>query len=161
MRLKLSLILSCILTTTIVCTHSLTARADDSYQTREAAIDRQADWFLYNVNPKLQGRKLRSNDAQYIKEWNAIRKAVAREMKSTISSCGGAQYWELVEYDWLYGSSDLAERHVSSSFDRIANAIFYSRHPKLAGTQISSSNSALAREWSHIRRSIITEQPCS
>jgi hypothetical protein len=161
MQLKSSLIMACILTTTIVCTNSLTARADDSHQTREAAIDRQTDWFLYKVNPELQHRKLRSQDFQYIKEWNAIRKAVAREMKSTVSSCGGDQYWELFEYDWLYGSSDPSQRHVSPSFDRIADAIFYSRHPKLAGTQISASNSALAREWSHIRRSIITEQPCS
>jgi hypothetical protein len=164
MKLKLSAIrpvamVTGLLSATIVCTYPLTASADQSNQTREEAIDRQTDWFLHQVNPELQGRKLRSNDYGYIRQWKMIRAAVAQEMKPTISSCGGDQYWELFDYDGINGLP--SGRRGSRSFDRIADAIFYSRHPELAGTPISASNSALAREWSAIRRAIMVEQPCS
>ncbi|MBD2372744.1 MULTISPECIES: hypothetical protein [Leptolyngbya] len=128
-------------------------------QTREGAIDWQTDLFLHKVNPELNGRKLRLSDTSYIREWNAIRQAVNQEMKPNITECAGDQYWELYSYDGINGLP--SGRRPASSFDRIADAIFYSRHPELAGRSLSSSNSALAREWSQIRQAIMIEQPCS
>ncbi|HEY9597902.1 MAG TPA: hypothetical protein V6D33_09550 [Cyanophyceae cyanobacterium] len=159
MRPKLLLVtMTGVLTTAIICSSTLTANAA---QTREEAINAQTDMFFYTVNPQLNERKLRSDDYGYIREWNAIRKAVEQEMKPTASECDG-QYWELYDYDWNYGLNvPNGSPHVSRSFDRIADAIFYSRHPELAGRPLSSSNSKLAREWNQIRRAIIVEQPCS
>jgi hypothetical protein len=147
-----------ILTTTVICGSTLTANAY-TVPTREAAIDGQADLFLDKVNPELNGRKLRSDDYGYIKEWKAIRKAVEQEMKPAVSECAGDQMWELRSYDGINGLP--SGRRGSPTFDRIADAIFYSRHPELAGAAISSSDSALAREWSRIRQAIMIEQPCS
>jgi hypothetical protein len=127
--------------------------------TREAAIDWQTDLFLHKVNPELDGRKLQSDETNYIREWNAIRQAVDQEMKPNVSECAGDQYWELYSYDGINGLH--SGRHPAPSFDRIADAIFYSRHPELIGRSLSSSNSALAREWSQIRQAIMVEQPCS
>lgn len=160
MKLKLSAVQLIAMMIGILSTAIATpARADQSNVSRQDAINSQTDMFLYKVNPELNGRKLRSNDYGYINQWNAIRAAVEQEMKPDISSCAGDQYWELYSYDGINGLP--SSRRPSPSFDRIADAIFHSRHPELNGRSISSTNSALANEWSQIRRSIMVEQPCS
>jgi len=153
---KLQISAISLLVTTIVCG---TPSANAAFvQTREAAIDEQTDLFLHKANPELNGRKLRSDEDGYIREWNAIRQAVDQEMKPTPSQCDG-EYWELYSYDGINGLH--SGRHPVPSFDRIADAIFYSRHPEIVGTPLSSSSSDLAREWSQIRRAIRVEKPCS
>jgi hypothetical protein len=162
--------LTVVLTTaiTIVCGNPFAAQAgtrEDNFAaearpvTREAAIDQETDRVLYRVNPELNGRKLRSEDGQYIKEWQAIRQVVAQEMNPEVSRCAGDQYWELASYDGINGLR--SGRRGSPTFDRIADAIFYSRHPELGGRRISASNTKLAREWTTIRQTIMVEQPCS
>jgi hypothetical protein len=169
---RISFLMVGILTTTMVCSSTLTANAGtgqtrevafaaEAVPTREEAIDSDTDRFLYRVNPELNGRKLRSDDDGYINEWKAIRKAVAQEMKPAVSNCAGDQYWELLNYDGINGLPSSRRRHSSPTFDHIADAIFYSRHPELVGTPLASDNSVLAREWSAIRRAIMVEQPCS
>jgi hypothetical protein len=174
MRLKFSgvqsaAVLTTILTTTILCGSPFTAHAgtrEDNFAaearsvpTREEAIDQETDRVLYRVNPELNGRKLRSNDGPYIKEWQAIRQVVAQEMNPKVSQCAGDQYWELASYDGINGLR--SGRRGSPTFDRIADAIFYSRHPELGGRKISASDDGLAREWITIRQTIMVEQPCS
>ncbi|TAF57849.1 MAG: hypothetical protein EAZ60_05780 [Oscillatoriales cyanobacterium] len=59
------------------------------------AVDRLTDWFFYKVNPQLGGRKLRSDDSPvYIREWNAIRRTVDREMIATAGDCVGDAFWD-------------------------------------------------------------------
>ncbi len=145
-----------ILTTAMICSSAFTANAY-TVPTREEAIDSETDLMLHKANPELNNRKLRSDDYGYINEWKAIRRVVQQEMKPAASECAGDQYWELRQYDGING----LRPHASLTFDRIADAIFYNRHPELAGASISSSDSALAREWSRIRQAIRVEQPCS
>ncbi|MBE9009041.1 hypothetical protein IQ250_02335 [Pseudanabaenaceae cyanobacterium LEGE 13415] len=147
-----------ILSAIVISGNSVSATAA-LVQTREQAIDWQTDFFLHKVNPELNGRKLRSTDVRYIREWNAIRRAVAQQMRPTATNCVGDLYWELFDYDGINGL--LSGRRPARSFDRIADAIFYSRHPEFVGRSLSSANSALAREWSQIRQAIRVEQPCS
>lgn len=70
------------------------AKARD-LESRTQAVDRFADWFFYKVNPQLGGRKLRSDDSPvYIREWNAIRRTVDREMIATPGDCVGDAFWD-------------------------------------------------------------------
>ena len=65
------------------------------YESRTQAVDRFTDWFFYRVNPQLGGRKLRSDDSSaYIREWNAIRSTVDREMITTPGDCVGDAFWD-------------------------------------------------------------------
>jgi hypothetical protein len=173
MRLKSPVVQYAVITsiviTAIVCGSPFAAHAgtrEDNFAkearpvpTREEAIDQESDMLLYRVNPELNGRKLRADDGRYIKEWQTIRKIVAQEMNPEVSQCAGDQYWELASYDGINGLR--SSRHDSPTFDRIADAIFYSRHPKLSGSKISASDANLAREWTTIRQTIMVEQPCS
>jgi hypothetical protein len=87
MRLKLStvqlIVTTGILTTAIICGNTLTAKADQSNLTRQEESDAQTDSFLYEVNPALNRRQLRSDDYGYIKEWKAIQQVVEKEMKAS------------------------------------------------------------------------------
>jgi hypothetical protein len=142
-----------------ICGNIRPVYADQANLTRDEAIDAQTDMFLYRVNPELNGRKLGSRDYGYIQEWKSIRRAVAQEMKPRASECAGDVYWELFEYDGINGLP--SARRPARSFDQIADAIFYSRHPELANNPLSSASSDLAQEWNQIREAIKVEQPCS
>lgn len=142
--------------------HPALTTSSQPTQTRDEAIDWLTDLLLNKVNPELNGRKLQSGEARYISEWKAIRQVIAEEMNPAATNCVGDLYWELPSYDANYGSTDPNRiPHISGTFDRIADAIFYSRHPELVGTRLSAANSEQTREWDSIRQAIIVEQPCS
>jgi hypothetical protein len=157
--IQLLLVVLCVVPTVSLSVNILPAHAYKVDATRDEAIDAQTDMFFNIVNPELNGRKLRSADYGYIKEWKAIRRAVNQEMKPRVTECAGDRYWELFDYDGINGLP--SGRRPSRSFDRIADAIFYSRHPELGGKPLTASQSDLAQEWSQIRRAIMVEQPCS
>jgi hypothetical protein len=109
---------------------------------KNVAIDSYTDHFFYAANPALNQRKLRASDKAYIREWNTIRRAIAPLIKSSREVCmrtgDGSLYWEF----------DLgADR---SSYDSLADVIFYHRNPRLAGQKLQPKTAA-AREWSSIR----------
>ncbi|MEG4031500.1 MULTISPECIES: hypothetical protein [unclassified Microcoleus] len=121
---------------------SATAR---DYESRTQAVDRFTDWFFYRVNPQLGGRKLRYDDSSaYIREWNAIRNTVDREMITTQGDCVGDAFW-----DFDYRS------HVRS-LDRIADTIWDIRDPSGDKTRADVSK----QEWQKLRNSISREHYC-
>jgi hypothetical protein len=143
----------CSLTLALVFGSANLAKAES----RAEAVNRLTDWFFYQVNPGLNYRPLTGRESRYIREWRAIHQVVEQEMEPSQGSCAGDSYWALSNYD-IPGEGDRGL--VSQSFNRIADAIFYSRNPQLAGYKIPRSNSKKAREWLTIRRSIAREHPC-
>lgn len=115
------------------------------YESRTQAVDRFTDWFFYKVNPQLGGRKLRSDDSPvYIREWNAIRSTVDREMITTQGDCVGDAFWD---FDY---------RSHGRSLDRIADTIWAIRDPSGDKTRADVSQT----ERNKLRESIIREHFC-
>lgn len=120
------------------------AIARDS-ESRTQAVDRFTDWFFYKVNPQLGDRKLRSDDSSvYIREWNAIRSTVDREMITTPGDCVGDAFWD---FDY---------RSHGRSLDRIADTIWAIRDPSGDKTRADVSQ----KERNKLRESIIREHFC-
>jgi hypothetical protein len=114
------------------------------YESRTQAVDRLTDWFFYKINPQLAERKLRSNDTYYIREWNAIRSTVDREMIATPGDCVGDAFWD---FDY---------RSHGRSLDRIADTIWTIRDPSGDKTRADVSK----QEWKKLRQSIFREHFC-
>lgn len=114
-------------------------------ESRTQAVDRLTDWFFYTVNPQLGMRKLRSDDSPiYIREWNAIRSTVDREMIATPGDCVGDAFWDFP------GSSH------GRSLDRIADTIWTIRDPSGDKTRADVSK----QQWKKLRQSIFREHFC-
>ncbi|MEG3895627.1 MULTISPECIES: hypothetical protein [unclassified Microcoleus] len=124
---------------------NLAAAGSRDLESREQAVDRFTDWFFYKVNPQLGDRKLRSDDSPvYIREWNAIRGTVDREMIATPGDCVGDAFW-----DFDAGSH-------GRSLDRIADTIWEIRDPSGDKTRADVSK----QEWKKLRQSIFREHFC-
>ena len=124
---------------------NLASAGSRDLESRTQAVDRFTDWFFYKVNPQLGGRKLRSEDSSvYIREWNAIRSTVDREMITTPGDCVGDAYW------------DFDSRYHRRSLDRIADTIWDIRDPSGDKTRADVSK----QEWQKLRNSIIREHFC-
>jgi hypothetical protein len=114
---------------------------------RYIAIDSYTDHFFYAANPELNKRKLDSDESGYIREWQAIRQAIRPLIKSDRETCGrnidtsADPYWNF----------DLQTN--MSSYDYLTDVIFYHRNPDMAGQKLRPGT-ALAREWSAIRRNM-------
>jgi len=123
---------------------NLASAGSRDLESRTQAVDRFTDWFFYKVNPQLGGRKLRSNDSYYIREWNAIRNTVEREMITTPGDCVGDAFWD---FDY---------RSHGRSLDLIADTIWDIRDPSGDKTRADVSK----QEWQKLRNSIIREHFC-
>ena len=123
---------------------NLASAGSRDLESRTQAVDRLTDWFFYKVNPQLGGRKLRSRDSYYVREWNAIRSTVDREMITTPGDCVGDAFW------------DFDARYHGRSLDRIADTIWAIRDPSGDKTRADVSK----QEWQKLRNSIIREHFC-
>lgn len=102
----------------------------------EKAIDELTDYIFYNLHPQLNRRKIRSDETQYINEWAAIKKVVSNDNLVYQDACGRNS----TNYEWLLSKYDgegpgRAGRTISLSspvLDKVADAVFYTRHPELA-----------------------------
>ncbi|MEG3843165.1 hypothetical protein [Microcoleus sp. herbarium14] len=131
---------------------NLASAGSRDLESREQAADRFADWFFYKVNPQLGGRKLRSDDsAIYIREWNAIRRTVDREMIATPGDCVGDAFWD---FDYRSHGRSLVSGALEE--DRIADTIWDIRDPSGDKTRADVSK----QEWQKLRRSISREHFC-
>ncbi|WP_293126074.1 hypothetical protein [Microcoleus sp. bin38.metabat.b11b12b14.051] len=131
-------------------------------QAPEKAIDELTDFIFYNLYPGLNRRKIRSDERQYIKEWAAIKKVVSQDSLVYQDVCGrnSTNYeWLLSKYDGQGPGRD-ASALSSPVLDKVADAIFYTRHPELVYRRIQPSEMRLASEWSGIRRAISSLHPC-
>jgi hypothetical protein len=121
----------------------------------QEAIDRWTDDFFYSVNPQLSRRKLRADETLYIREWNAIQRVVP-DILIYRQTCTGRFAWEMEHYDDPSPEKQL----ISEDVDKVADAIFYARHPELGYRKIQPGETALANEWMRIRRSLYWLHPC-
>ncbi|MEG4508223.1 hypothetical protein QUA81_31975 [Microcoleus sp. F6_B4] len=130
----------------------LDSAAARDYESRTQAVDRFTDWFFYRVNPQLGGRKLRSDDSSaYIREWNAIRNTVDREMIATQGDCVGDAFWD---FDYRSHGRSLVSGALEE--DRIADTIWDIRDPSGDKTRADVSK----QEWQNLRNSISREHFC-
>ncbi len=116
-------------------------------RSREQAVDRLTDFLFYKVNPQLNNRKLQAGDRNYITEWQKLREAIDPRVKSVQEVCfrpaPGETGWEFTP---INGET------YQQTYDRLADTIFYSRHPQRTGQPIPKNDQISISEWSAIRR---------
>ena len=127
-------------------------------QAPEKAIDELTDYLFYNLYPRLNRRKIRSDERQYIKEWAAIKKVLRANLVYE-KGCTSAPYWRLSEYD-TPGRFGVGLIAFSPLLNLVADAVFYTRHPELQYRKIQPSETRLASEWSKIRQAVSLVDPC-
>jgi hypothetical protein len=125
----------------------------------EKAIDESTDFIFYKLHPQLNSRKIRSNETQYIKEWAAIKKVLGDGNLVYERGCGPSYWWRLSEYDTL-GRNGGEIIRFSPLLNKVADAVFYTRHPELGYRTIKPSETQLAFEWSKIRQGVSLVHPC-
>ncbi len=116
-------------------------------ESRDQTVDRLTDLLFYRVNPGLNNRKLQAGDRNYINEWQRLRTAIDPRVKPAQEVCyspgPGDIGWE---FTVINGET------YEQIYDRLADIIFYSRHPQTTGQQISIGDKARSNEWLAIRR---------
>lgn len=116
-------------------------------ESREQAVDQLTDFLFYKVNPQLNNRKLQTGDREYIRQWQKLREAIDPRVKSAQEVCfrpaPGDTGWE---FTTINGET------YQQTYDRLADTIFYSRHPQRTRQQIPKSDRISISEWSAIRR---------
>jgi hypothetical protein len=133
---------ACAVTIALVLGGATLASANES---REQSVDRVTDWLFGNVHPELNRRKLQSDESDYIQEWHVIRAVVDTglqydETNAKSSACDVP--------DWYFSNHDTALK------DRLADAIFYYRHPEMKGQKIDRSDRSAVQEWNKLQRSM-------
>ncbi|MGG6262953.1 hypothetical protein ACQ4M3_24240 [Leptolyngbya sp. AN03gr2] len=131
---------------TLTVTFAIASANVATAQTREQSVDGVTDWLFGNLHPQLNRRKLRSDEYQYIREWNAIRAVINQ---------GGLQYQRANPNhracdipDWYYSNDDEALR------ERLADAVFYSRYPERKGRPIAPDERGAMRVWLKLKNSM-------
>jgi hypothetical protein len=116
-------------------------------ESREQAVDRLTDYLFYRVNPQLNNRKLQTDDREYIRQWQRLREAIDPRVKSVQEVCfrpaPDERGWE---FTVINGET------YEQTYDRLADTIFYSRHPQRTGQPIPTNDKIGISEWSAIRR---------
>ena len=116
-------------------------------ESRDQAVDSLTDFLFYKVNPELNNRKLQAGDRDHILEWQRLRAEIDPRVKSVQEVCyspgPGDTGWE---FTTINGET------YEQTYDRLADIIFYSRHPQTTGQKISRGDRARSNEWLAIRR---------
>jgi hypothetical protein len=116
-------------------------------ESRDRAIDRLTDFLFYKVNPQLNNRKLQAGDRDYILEWQRLRAEIDPRVKPAQEVCNSPGPGDIGwEFTVINGET------YEQTYDRLADIIFYSRHPQTTGQQISRGDRARSNEWLAIRR---------
>lgn len=104
-----------------------------------AVLDQYSDSYFWDVRPEMRDKKIQPHQAQYKKEWLAIREALKGRL-----SYGKVCFKDGYDYDVQdYGEALIA----------MTDAVFYARHPELAGRKIKPNETRLTREWNLIWKS--------
>jgi hypothetical protein len=117
-----------------------------SAETHEQSVIGVTDWLFGNLHPNLKRRKLRADEYEYIREWQAIQAVLDQgglryqKVHPNINACGIP--------DWSFPNDDEALK------ERLANAVFYSRYPGRNGRPISPNDRAAMREWLKLKNSM-------
>jgi hypothetical protein len=125
----------------------------------EKAIDELTDFSFNQVHLHLNRRKIRSDETQYIKEWAAIKKVVSDDNLVDEKKC-----FESLDYEWRLSQYDEQGRKEllfsSPVLNKVADAVFYARHPELGYRKVPPGETRLALEWSKIRQAVGLLHPC-
>jgi hypothetical protein len=114
--------------------------------------------IFYSLHPELSGRKIKSSETEYMREWQAIEIVVANNLTYQMG-CTGDSGWGLSEYDRT--NVRTGERLLTSTIlDKVADAVFYTRHPELGYRKIKPGEYKLKNEWMKIRQAIWTLPWC-
>lgn len=148
----------CLISGTFFCTHATIANARPqrvypeytqvSSQAPAEDIDFYTDYFFYQANPQLQGRKLTNRDRDYIREWDNLRAAIAPLIKPTELACAFAE----PDGNWEFHFGGQPDSY-SNPYDYLTDVIFYSRYPEMIGQKLRSGT-VIAQEWSAIREKL-------
>ncbi|MCC3450092.1 MAG: hypothetical protein JGK03_31790 [Microcoleus sp. PH2017_25_DOB_D_A] len=142
----------CMLTFAMFLGPNLDCATARDLESRTQAVDNLTDWFFYKVNPQLGDRKLRSDDSPiYIREWNAIRRTVDREMIATPGDCAGDAFWD---FDYRSHGRSLVSGALEE--DRVADTIWTIRDPSGDKTRADVSK----QQWKKLRNLIFREHFC-
>ena len=114
---------------------------------RSQAVDELTDFIFYKVNPQLNNRKLQAGDREYSNQWRKLREAIDPRVKSVQEVCFRPSPEETGwEFTTINGQT------YEQTYDRLADTIFYSRHPQRTGQPIPKNDTIGISEWSAIRR---------
>jgi hypothetical protein len=117
-------------------------------ESRDRAVDRLTDFIFYKLNPQLNNRRLQTGDRELIDEWQRLREAIDPRVKSVQEVCfrpaPGETGWE---FTTINGET------YQQTYDRLADIIFYSRHPQATG-KIRTGDRSSSYEWLAIRDKI-------
>lgn len=138
---RLSMI--CALTIALLLSSPNPAKAES----REQAVDRLTDVLFYRVNPHLNNRKLQTDDREYIRQWQRLREAIDPRVKSIQEVC-----FRVAPEERGWEFTTINGETYEQTYDRLADTIFYSRHPQRTGQQIPKNDKIGTSEWSAIRR---------
>ncbi|NJK75973.1 MAG: hypothetical protein HC942_20690 [Microcoleus sp. SU_5_6] len=116
-------------------------------ESREQAVDRLTDFLFYRVNPQLNNRKLQPGEREYIYQWQRLRESIDPRVKSIQEVCFRVAP---TERGWEFTA--INGQTYEQTYDALADAIFYSRHPQRVGQPIGRGDRVSTREWSAIRR---------
>ncbi|MEG4087949.1 hypothetical protein [Microcoleus sp. Pol12B4] len=121
-------------------------------------ISEWTDFIFYKLHPQLNRRKIGPDETQYINEWSAIQKVVRNNLVYE-PGCN-----RRFSYDWLISVYDGQSRNglilSSPVLNKVADAVFYTRHSELGYRRIQPDETSLASEWSRIRRAVSLLHPC-
>ena len=133
----------CTLTIALVLSSPNLAKAES----REQAVDRLTDILFYRVNPQLNNRKLQTDDREYSNEWRRLREAIDPRVKPAQEVCNSPGPGDIGwEFTVINGET------YQQTYDRLADTIFYSRHPQRTRQPIPTNDKIGISEWSAIRR---------
>ncbi|MEG3954709.1 hypothetical protein [Microcoleus sp. herbarium2] len=116
-------------------------------ESRDRAVDRLTDFLFYKVNPELNNRKLQAGDRDYILEWQRLRAEIDPRVKPVQEVC---YFPEPGDTGWEF--APINGQTYEQTYDRLADIIFYSRHPQTTGQPISRGDRVRSNEWLAIRR---------
>lgn len=116
-------------------------------ESRDRAVDRLTDFLFYKVNPQLNNRKLQPGDREYIRQWQKLREAIDPGVKSAQEVCYRPEPGE-TGWEFTVVNGETYEQ----TYDRLADTIFYSRHPQRTGQPIPKNDQISISEWSAIRQ---------
>jgi hypothetical protein len=113
--------------------------------------------IFYSLHPELSNRKIQSFETEYIREWQAIEIVIANNLTYQMGCTGRG--WGLSEYD--HTNVRTGKRLLTSTvLDKVADAVFYTRHPELGDRKIQPGEYKLTNEWMMIRQAIWTLPWC-
>lgn len=120
-------------------------------------IDIWTNNIFSSLHPELSGRKIQSSETEYMREWQAIEIVVVNNLTYQMGCTGRG--WGLSEYDRT--NVRTGERLLTSTvLDKVADAVFYTRHPELGYRKIKPGEYKLTNEWMKIRQAIWTIPWC-